>query len=530
VRDAQRNARDTEILVTLVRSAAEMRSSFEEMKKFITEQDGLLIDATEKQHERTQRAVGGPRPQPPSKSARQVLIDEHVRSKRRNVFSRALKTLSLRSSNDVAKIEEMLEQLLDEVEALRAAQDGRNTAETTKEASINSNGQTGASYQDGYEPEGQAGTSSTGGQSEYTLNSSRPFPDTRNLGVRKGPEKRISIVPEGDEELQPLSNGFPADGQLITQQERGISGPLVTPPRTAVATGALSNETTPRKSEEKSRKHKSSSSSFFPKIMSRWSRTTTSSAGDNTRSGNQPGRKDHPSSETSRSGSDLAHDLYNTADYYDPHGDDRIRSTYTLDGQQQEQQERQENRPPSPLVPSIVSENPKYQAHRDSSNLQHPRPLQGPSDRYQSQLESQAQNFANPLSPNSENWGSTSSLPQLSANRYSGGGRLTPISDTGFSDTGSLSERRNVPPRPPKINDDGPLIPQRSPKARDGDQLSYSERLASKSGTFSPNHAPPQRKPTGPRPISSSGGYSPGNIKRQRYRGSPTQDEADNDY
>jgi hypothetical protein len=37
VRDAQRNARDTEILVTLVRSAAEMRESFEDMKKFISE-------------------------------------------------------------------------------------------------------------------------------------------------------------------------------------------------------------------------------------------------------------------------------------------------------------------------------------------------------------------------------------------------------------------------------------------------------------------------------------------------------------
>jgi hypothetical protein len=50
IRDAQRNARDTEILVTLVRSAAEMRNSFEEMRKFIVEQDEIIMDTADKQH------------------------------------------------------------------------------------------------------------------------------------------------------------------------------------------------------------------------------------------------------------------------------------------------------------------------------------------------------------------------------------------------------------------------------------------------------------------------------------------------
>ena len=43
VRDAQRNARDTEILVTLVRSAAEMRNQLDEMRHFIKTQDTMIM-------------------------------------------------------------------------------------------------------------------------------------------------------------------------------------------------------------------------------------------------------------------------------------------------------------------------------------------------------------------------------------------------------------------------------------------------------------------------------------------------------
>jgi hypothetical protein len=496
-----------------------MRNSFEDIKRFIAEQDEVLMQANDKQHEHTQRVIGGPRPPPASRSARQAAADEYgeeLQTKRRNVFKRALKSLSLKSSNDLSKIEEMLEQLLDDVEALRVGQEGRSVGAGpgTQPGSINSNGQTGNSYQDpGYEPEGQAGTSSTGDQSGYTSNSSRPVPENRAPNAQRGSENRISTVPEGDEEIEEyetplLERDVPYDDRVASQEERAVSERLATPPR---VTGALSNETTPRKSEEKSRKHKSSSSSFFPKI-SRWSKTTASSMGEGIRNSIQSNRKERPVSEASRSGSDLAHGHYNTGDYYDPNGDDRIRSNYTLDEQQQE------NRPPSPLVPSQVSENPKYRAHRDSLNLQHPQPRQGPTDRYQSHLESQAQEFANPVSPMSDNWGSSSSLPGMNANtnRYSAGGRLTPISDAGYSEASS----QNAPPRPPKIKDDGPLIPQRPPKVKEGEQPSHTDRFAV-----------PQRKPTGPRPITSSGRYSPSNIKRHRYRGSPNQvDDDDDEY
>lgn len=169
MRDAQRNARDTEILVTLVRSAAEMRNSFEDMKRFIASQDDMLVDTGNKQHDRTiQKVIGGPRPQPfgaPRAARRPSGEDDYMEdlpTKRRNVFRRALKGLSGRNSNDLSKIEEMLVQLLGNVEGLKAAQD-------IAPRSLNSYDNQGVAGQDGYEPEGQAGTSSTGNQDRKSV-------------------------------------------------------------------------------------------------------------------------------------------------------------------------------------------------------------------------------------------------------------------------------------------------------------------------------------------------------------------------
>ncbi|THC89492.1 hypothetical protein EYZ11_011057 [Aspergillus tanneri] len=511
VRDAQRNARDTEILVTLVRSAAEMRNSFEEMKKFIAQQDEMLMESSDRQHERTHKALGGPRPLPASgaRGNRHATTDEEdLRSKRKNVFKRALKGLSLKSSNDLSKIEEMLEQLLEEMETLRANQDDRYVRSSNRAASVDP---------DGYEPEGQAGTSSEN-HSGYLSTFARPVQEPRGNGLRREPGQRVSTVPEADEELDDHERGEFLSPHLHlmensnNRQERGGSAPVSTPPRVPVASGALSNETTP-KTSEKARKHKSSSSSFFPKI-SRWSKTTASSVGDNIRNSMQPPRRDRASFDASRSGSDVANGPYRTGDYYDPQGDDRLRSNYTLDDQ------RQESRPPSPLVPSQVSEAPKYRAHRDSLDLQHPQPRQGPTGRFQSHLESQAQTYGMPAP--AEQWGSNPSLPGTNPNRrYSGGGHLSPISDAGYSES---SSRTAGPPRPPKVKDEGPLVPERPPKSK-GDERSYADRVASRSSAMrsSPRNTPPPRKPTGPRPLTSGGPNSPGRQKKSYYRASPDQ-------
>jgi len=474
VRDAQRNARDTEILVTLVRSAAEMRNSFEEMKKFIAEQDDILVDAGNRQHDRTVQkiALGGPRPLPGGKPSFTRLSSaedeaEDAQQKKRNVFRRALKGLSSRNQNDIGKIEEMLAHLLGEVEGLKAGQEIRPSAGNTRADSLDSYNNLRATGPDGYEPEGQAGTGSTGQSGYFSNPPSRETSAMRNRDARRGSQNRVSTVLEADEELEAheqnvLDHEFENNKELLTptrEIHRAGSVPLATPPQIQLATGTQSNEHTPRTGTDKSRKHKSSSSSFFPKI-SRWSRTTASSMGDNFRNS---GRKERPFSEASRSGSELQH--YETNDHYDPQGDDRIRSNDSLEDDGDITPEG--NRPPSPLIPSQVSEVPKYEAHRNSLNLQHPQPRIGPTHRFQSHLESQAQTFGgtrSPISPTSDTFGSDPTLARYipgQTNRYSGAGNLSPISDAGYSETSAADEARG-PPRPPKVKDDGPLIPSSS--------------------------------------------------------------------
>jgi hypothetical protein len=455
-------------LVTLVRSAAEMRNSFEDMKKFVADQGEMLIDVGNKQHRQTQKIIGGPRPQPvttPRTSRRSSADDDTMDdapAKRRSVFRRALRGLGGRNSNDLARIEDMLVHLLDEVEGLKQAQEVRPNAGGIRASGLTSYEQLRDGGLEGYEPEGQAGTSSTGNQSGYFSENppSRQTNRPRVSDVVRGSQNRVSTVLEGDEENDMpletheqavLENQFENNEGLLTpsREVRGGSVPLGTPPAIHVPTGAQSNEHTPKTSTDKSRKHKSSSSSFFPKI-SRWSKTTASSVADNVRNS---GRKERPYSGVSHSGSDL---VYNTNEHYDPAGDDRLRSNASLD----------QGRPPSPLIPSQVSEKPAYEAHRDSLNLQHPQPRPGPTARYQNHLESQAQTLTSPVSPSSDQFGSNPILARYApgnGHRLSGQGNLSPISDAGYSEL-STAQRANMPPRPPKILDDGPLVPQRPPK------------------------------------------------------------------
>lgn len=436
-----------------------MRNSFEEMKKFIAEQDGLLMESSDKQHDRTFKAIGE-RPMPGPRS-RQMLGDgDDMRAKRENVFKRALKVLSLKSSNDLARVEDMLEQLLEEVEGLRTGQDGGFARSGPQRASIDQNG---------FGTEGRVSLSRDGyldnsPQAEYDSRNGQRISDDRSSATRRM-DNGIDLNERG-EFLSPRLGSR----ELKGRHERGGSAPLETSPRGPAASGARSNGVSPN-TDAKGRKGKSGSTSFFPKI-SRWSKNTAASMGDNIRNSMQPGRRDRPYFDASRSGSDLNPEHYGAPDFYDPQGDDRVRSNYTLE-------EQQENRPPSPLVPSQVSEAPKYRAHRDSLDLQHPQPRQGPSGRYQSQLENRVQDYGSPISPNSDQWGSPS-LPAANANqqRFSGP-RLSPISDAGYSETSSRFERQSAPPRPPKIKDSGPLIPERASKAGD-EELSYTGRVTSR--------------------------------------------------
>lgn len=485
VRDAQRNARDTEILVTLVRSAAEMRNSFEDMKKFIAEQDEIIMDTADRQHERTQKVVGGPRPQPPPtpRVAKSAASEEDMPSKRRNVFQRALRGLGTKNSQEIQNIEAMLIRLLGEVEGLRALQSTAPAREQPRSTSLTSADNARAPTDTGYEPEGQAGTSSTGDRSGFFSNNSSRQADYRNYGMHRDSGNRVSTVMEGDEEYDDycghLGEGISGNAQATSHAPfgtpprndanrhiRGGSAPLNTPPRMHDQNqGSLSNENTPHLSVDGSgRKHKSFASSIIPKMVSRWSKTTASSA-DNFRASQQRVR---PISEMSRSGSHLGEYDYE----HDPHGDDRIRSHASF---HDDQYQDHEDRPPSPLIPSQISDNPKYQAHRNSVNLQHPQPRQGPSGRFQSRLESEAQNYNDQMSPTSQTSSQWEQQPHLHPPNTTGttyGGNLSPTSDAPYSAEQSIhNDGRSVrsgsshgPPRPPKVPNDDPLIPQRPPK------------------------------------------------------------------
>ncbi|CAG8972427.1 hypothetical protein HYALB_00001116 [Hymenoscyphus albidus] len=533
VRDAQRSARDTEILVTLVRAAAEMRNSFEDMKRLLADTEDVIITEVQANTEKTvQKVINGPRPLPPSaaRSIRQGSQDEmydDIPNKKKNVFRRALKGLSMRSSNDLGKIEDMLVTLLGEVEGLKAAQGLKNDMrEVDTYSDLN---QEGNYEQDrGYEPEGNAGTSTASHASQsghLSIPLSRGPSAARGFDGRKFSDHRISTVPEGDEEEpvspeeEPREKGV--SGTHFEDEERSRtptqefaragSAPLDTPPQPNLPQGSLSNDNTPK--TEKSKKHKSSSSSGWIPKVSRWSETTASTVLRGFRSsGRNSGRKEEYTP-PSRSGSDLG----NYAEPDQQYEQDKLHSGFS----EEQMQQYDENQPISMLSP----EDPKYKAHRNSLNLQHPQPRPGPTHRYQTALESQAPFFDQPSSPKSLDWGSSTSinhLPAQQTNRYSTGtmntaGNLSPISDGGYSN-GSASNQG--PARPPKE----PLSPERPPKVR-ANKLQKPSPLSREHlqaeptyDDYQPGGSPrsaarklsgamtgvPTRKPTGPRSMSTA--------------------------
>jgi hypothetical protein len=479
VRDAQRNARDTEILVTLVRSAAEMRNQFEEMKQFIRTQDSMIMNNTDKRADLTeQRIMGGPRPQPlgSPRFPRSSSEDTDMEQKRKNVFKRALKGLSMKGDGDIKKIEAMLMQLLGEVEGLKAVhQLSLEQQQTNRTNSLTSYENLRASGDPGYEPEGRANTASSPNQSGYLSNpSSRRIQDMHS-GLDVHQAHRISTVEEDEEEYADHDGQYENTERMTTPTQevrRNNSNSQVTPPQTSRQfREPQSQENTPK------RKHKSNSSSIFgiPKV-SRWSKTTSSTNPDRESLPRNSGSGEkRPYSTASRSNSQVNMPYYNDGQY-ELQQDDRLGSNLSFGDERRSIRSERSIRSASPLIPDeeldaayeLELDDPKYQAHRNSLNLQHPQPRPGPTGRHQNHLEHQAFNFAptssvgSVASPDYDQWGSN---PSLARNRLSTGGasqgpgNLSPISSDGGYSQHSASEQQAAPPRPPKIRDDGPLIP-----------------------------------------------------------------------
>lgn len=484
VRDAQRSARDTEILVTLVRAAAEMRNSFEDIKRMLADTEDVIITEVKENTDRTvQRAINGPRPFPGS-GARSLqsgtMTVDDLPAKKRNIFRRALKGLSGKGVNDLGRIEDMLNQLLTEVDVLKAQTvPGNTSASNHDERSYDNLQPEGAYEQDrGYEPEGNAGTSTA---SHASQSGHLSIPQSRGASAKLGYDRkfsdhRISTVPEDNEDdydYQPADDHVHHSNpdMLMTPAidvQRGGSVPLATPPRTAVQTQAsMSNENTPR--TDKGKKHKSTSSTGWfgiPKI-SRWSETTTSSVAQAFRRSKKNDDDGNFQSPPSRSGSDLAQydDEYGRVD---PYGDDKLHSGFSEQDLAHEDDAHSGHRSPGmedlqapPTIPAVAHyrmtpEDPKYKAHRDSLNLQHPQPRPGQTELFKATLESQAHEFDSPMSPRSAEWaGSATSLHRLprNANRDSYGSAADQAGQqqywTSSPAAGNIMATAG-PPRPPK--------------------------------------------------------------------------------
>ncbi|KAK0651529.1 hypothetical protein B0T16DRAFT_81327 [Cercophora newfieldiana] len=495
VRDAQRSARDTEILVTLVRSATEMRNNFEDIKRMLADTEDVIITEVKENTEKTvQRAINGPRPYPGSgarslQAPSQAGTDD-VNAKKRSIFRRALKGLSAKGANDLGRIEDMLMQLLTEVDVLKAQTAPDNIHGNHQDEQLYNNIQPEIQYEQdrGYEPEGNAGTStaSHASQSGHLSVQSRGA-STKPSYDRRASANRISTVPEDNEDEYDHENvdesvHYSKADVLMTpaQEQRGSSVPLATPPEALVHTQthtSASNDNTPRTADGK--KKSGTRSSWFPKI-SRWSETTTSSVAQVFRRSGQSHKNDeegevqyahpderkfHSAPSRSRTGSlasysdnfqfsdpnqvqsDKLHTGFSDQNLgYDAHEDN-------LDSLSQE-----DLYPPPPITaPGYVSmtpEDPKYKAHRNSLNLQHPQPRQGQTERFKVALESQAMGFDSPTSPKSADWaGSSTSLNrfprQAHTDSYGSAGDQYQQHWTSSPSAANVMATSG-PPRPPK--------------------------------------------------------------------------------
>lgn len=580
VRDAQRSARDTEILVTLVRSAAEMRNSFEDIKRMLVDSEDQIVNEVKDNTEKSiKRHLGGPRPFPGS-SARSIQGSqagtEDTNVKKRNLLRRALQGLGSKGANDLGRIEDMLNQLLTDVHDLKDQSNGPMGPSSTRAHSID-NIQPEVQYEQdrGYEPEGHAGTSTA---SHASQSGHLSIPQSRGTSNKMGNDRkfsdhRISTVPEDEDEYNdhpmPPSSQYEMHGGMMSPSEerpRGGSVPLGTPPQQSSQAHnySMSNENTPQTGESK--KHKSrGSSSFFPKI-SRWSETTTSSLGRVFRSSGASKKHDPPEDflqhPPSRSGSDLVnYDQYQPRDVYD---NDKLHSGFSeQDLRPAPASGNMQNTPSTPAmeqpqmqnpqlqqafapIPYATPEDPKYRAHRNSLNLQHPQPRQGQTERFRTALETSAQDYDTPMSPRSADWaGSVSSLTRQNANRYSDNSAMQ--SGHGGDDYNwqEISPNHQGPPRPPKEPLDGqsPSLSQ-TPAQHDrvnklqksqGSPLPYHS-VESGYGTATATHAGsyhssspklenrnlsgalgvPARRPSGPRAMTPSRGSEDGEERRRK--------------
>ncbi|PTB74664.1 hypothetical protein M440DRAFT_1445061 [Trichoderma longibrachiatum ATCC 18648] len=278
VRDAQRSARDTEIVALLMNAAIEMRNSFRDLKELVQDTGEDVIFANSENTEKLQKAINGPRPYPGPRSVQSNSVAgttaDDITVKKKAIWKRALQGLSAKGTSDLTRIEDMLMQLLGEVDVLKTQTAPPISARVSTSGAGQSfdNLQPEGQYEHdkGYEPEGNS-TASHASQSQ---------------GQRQFSDHRIDTVHEDEDEYE-------YDHPTPTAERTQVISPLGTIDRDVHRGGSLPPEDAPQASgqaydhphsadntprSDKGKKGKSGSSSWFPKI-SRWSGTTASSVG-----------------------------------------------------------------------------------------------------------------------------------------------------------------------------------------------------------------------------------------------------------
>ncbi|KAL2204048.1 hypothetical protein CC79DRAFT_1111039 [Sarocladium strictum] len=497
VRDAQRSARDTEIVALLMNAALDMRNSFREMKDLIQDTGDDMIFANAENTEKLQKSMNSPRaiqsgaPRSMQSASLHATTIDDANAQKKNLWKRALAGLGAKGSNDLGRIEDMLMQLLGEVDVLKtqtAPAPGSNQSIRGPSGDL---AQPDAHYdaEQDYEPEGvtTGGHAGQSGRLSVPQNTAMP----RMSGDRQLSENRISTVPEGDEDYQydhPSPSGERSDPNFLTAAQniqRGTSVPLDTPPQHASGSqAALSAENTPRTDKTKS-KHKSSSSSGWVPKFSRWSETTASSLGRAFRGGRKSGKYDDYAP-PSRSGSSLAsYDEYAGDDDYD-----KLHTGYSEPNLADSGAQPPVRSFTGPQLAPMIPEDPKYKAHRNSVNLQHPQPRPGQTERFRNALEYSAQEYNDPMTPRTADWNGSATdvarLPPQNTNRYSNASSAAAREPEYWAS----SPVQNAPPRPPKEPMEDPSVstPPRSNRLE-------NRNLSAALGV-------PTRKPSGPRAMT----------------------------
>jgi hypothetical protein len=630
-RDAKKDANEGALVQALIQTAVEMQNSFTDMKRLLAQTRDEINDNTDRT---VHKAINGPRPYPggPSRAATAPYggggapavaggagppsEDVSANLKKQGIFRRALKGLGNKGSSDLGRIEDMFNQLLCEVDMLKAQGAGASpgmpmqmtgggapspsqSARPSSSAVDRHMDDEGQQYPDGGGLGQHSRNPSTAGSAMRLTNTASPQqqqqqqqqqPQGMRQFERKYSDLRISTVPEGNEEPAPTTpsrRSTPA-GAYSAAHARGNSVPIGSP----VDMASPIEQSASRATNDKNRKTKSSS--WFPKI-SRWSETTTSSvqrvfrssANSSAKRGGDPKDSSEwaPARQPSRSASSLnddrsfdddddLSDLSDDTDgdsqqvhsVIDPYGDENVPPTPYSNGGGAPigAQAAAAINPPLPggapgAMPrgyTMTPEDPKYKAHRNSLNLQHPQPRTGQTERFRNALEYSAQDFM-PSSPRSEAWGgSMTSINRLPPNanqvhaqsqqqqqqqqaaqsqqaqqahnqiRYVET-QLQPLQTEpnwrAASPAGSGSAivpGGAAPPRPPKepIADDHATPRTRVPRQKDYTGSPQMQMLQNRNLANVANSGAPARRPSGPRAMTPKNDDEPGMARDERQR------------